>query len=105
MNTQHWMMYLFLAFALALVTARAHAVQTPYRESDAASALHRVPGTQVHYVPGQTGMPGADDQGHTSNAGFVVTARGVVVHDALGYPQRHECDMGDTRLEMEPEPF
>ncbi|MEJ2509373.1 MAG: MBL fold metallo-hydrolase [Gammaproteobacteria bacterium] len=86
MNTQHWMMYLFLAFLLALVTARAHAVQTPYGESDVPFTLHRVPGTQVYYVLGQSGVPGADNQGHTSNAGFVVTARGVVVYDALGTP-------------------
>ena len=34
----------------------------------------------------QSGIPGKDNEGHTSNAGFVVTAQGVVVFDALGTP-------------------
>ena len=40
----------------------------------------------VYYVIGRSGVPGADNEGHTSNAGFVVTDAGVVVFDALGTP-------------------
>ena len=32
------------------------------------------------------GIPGKENEGHTSNAGFVVTSQGVVVFDALGTP-------------------
>jgi glyoxylase-like metal-dependent hydrolase (beta-lactamase superfamily II) len=35
---------------------------------------------------GLSGIPSADNQGHTSNAGFVTTGDGVVVYDALGTP-------------------
>jgi glyoxylase-like metal-dependent hydrolase (beta-lactamase superfamily II) len=48
--------------------------------------LHQVPGAPVYYVIGLSGVPGADNEGHTSNAGFVVTEGGVVVFDALGTP-------------------
>ena len=39
-----------------------------------------------HYVLGQTGMVSTTNQGFNSNAGFVVTADGVVVFDTLGTP-------------------
>ena len=45
-----------------------------------------MPGQPVYYVVGQPGIPGKDNEGHTSNAGFVVTSQGVVVFDALGTP-------------------
>ena len=35
---------------------------------------------------GSPGVPGKENQGNTSNAGFVVTGDGVVVFDALGTP-------------------
>jgi glyoxylase-like metal-dependent hydrolase (beta-lactamase superfamily II) len=37
-------------------------------------------------VIGESGVPDAGNEGHTSNAGFVVTDDGVVVFDALGTP-------------------
>jgi glyoxylase-like metal-dependent hydrolase (beta-lactamase superfamily II) len=40
----------------------------------------------VYYIVGTSGVPGANNEGHTSNAGFVVTNEGVVVFDALGTP-------------------
>ncbi len=40
----------------------------------------------VWYFHGKTGIASADNHGFTSNAGFVVTAAGVVVFDALGTP-------------------
>jgi len=48
--------------------------------------MQQVPGAPIHYVLGHPGVPSADNQGHTSNAGFVVTDEGVVVFDALGTP-------------------
>jgi glyoxylase-like metal-dependent hydrolase (beta-lactamase superfamily II) len=39
-----------------------------------------------YYFQGEAGMAGANNRGHTSNAGFVVTRDAVVVFDALGTP-------------------
>lgn len=59
---------------------------TPYGKLSIPFTVERVPGTQVYYVVGQSGVPGTNNEGMTSNAGFVITARGVVVYDALGTP-------------------
>ena len=48
--------------------------------------IQRVPGTSVYYTLGHYGVPDERNEGHTSNAGFVVTDDGVVVFDALGTP-------------------
>lgn len=48
--------------------------------------LDQVPGKPVWYSIGNPGIPGKDNEGNTSNAGFVVTSDGVVVFDALGTP-------------------
>ncbi|TCZ52766.1 MBL fold metallo-hydrolase [Roseicella aquatilis] len=48
--------------------------------------LRQVPGSEVYYTLGHPGVPAADNMGHTSNAGFVVTEEGVIVFDALGTP-------------------
>jgi glyoxylase-like metal-dependent hydrolase (beta-lactamase superfamily II) len=66
--------------------AVADAVNTPYGEVSLPFVLHQVPDAPVYYVIGLSGVPGADNEGHTSNAGFVVTDEGVVVFDALGTP-------------------
>jgi glyoxylase-like metal-dependent hydrolase (beta-lactamase superfamily II) len=61
-------------------------VATPYGEVSLPFELHKVPDVPVYYVVGLSGVPGADNEGHTSNAGFVITDGGVVVFDALGTP-------------------
>jgi glyoxylase-like metal-dependent hydrolase (beta-lactamase superfamily II) len=43
------------------------------------------------YVRGASGQPSLENQGFTANAGFVVTADGVVVFDALGTPPLGEA--------------
>ncbi len=70
----------------ASFSAAADAVDTPYGEVSLPFVLHQVPDVPVYYVIGLSGVPGADNEGHTSNAGFVVTDEGVVVFDALGTP-------------------
>lgn len=55
--------------------------------------VQRVPGTEVYYVLGYPAVPDKGNEGHTSNAGFVVTKAGVVVFDALGTPA-----LGDALL-------
>lgn len=71
-------------FAASLATAEA--VDTPYGRVSLEFKLHQVPDTSVYYIIGKSGVPGANNEGHTSNAGFVVTEEGVVVFDALGTP-------------------
>jgi glyoxylase-like metal-dependent hydrolase (beta-lactamase superfamily II) len=61
-------------------------VATPYGEVSLPFELHKVPQAPVYYVVGLSGVPSAENEGHTSNAGFVVTDGGVVVFDALGTP-------------------
>jgi len=64
------------------VTAQA----PPYAEVTLPFKLHKIPGVPVYYVVGLSGVPDSVNQGHTSNAGFVVTDEGVVVFGALGTP-------------------
>jgi glyoxylase-like metal-dependent hydrolase (beta-lactamase superfamily II) len=48
--------------------------------------IDQVPGKPIYYSTGNPGVPGRDNEGNTSNGGFVVTSDGVVVFDALGTP-------------------
>lgn len=56
-------------------------------------AIQQVPGAPVWYTLGHYGVPNERNEGHTSNAGFVVTDDGVVVFDSLGTPA-----LGDALL-------
>lgn len=62
------------------------AVTTPYGGVSLPFELHQVEGAPIYYVIGYSGVPDSVNEGHTSNAGFVVTDEGVVVFDALGTP-------------------
>lgn len=75
------------------LTALSHAAplapaskSAPYAAVTLPFDLHKVPGVPVYYLLGLSGVPDSVNQGHTSNAGFVVTDAGVVVFDALGTP-------------------
>jgi glyoxylase-like metal-dependent hydrolase (beta-lactamase superfamily II) len=76
--------------ALALVTlpttllAKTDAPE--YAPLARALTIEQVPGKNIFYSIGNPGIPGKDNEGNTSNAGFVVTDDGVVVFDALGTP-------------------
>ncbi|MCA1805994.1 MAG: MBL fold metallo-hydrolase [Xanthomonadaceae bacterium] len=61
-------------------------VQTPYGAVSLPFRLHQIPDAPVYYIVGESGVPDSVNEGHTSNAGFVVTEEGVVVFDALGTP-------------------
>jgi glyoxylase-like metal-dependent hydrolase (beta-lactamase superfamily II) len=61
-------------------------VDTPYGAVGVPVELHKLPDAPVYYIIGLSGVPDAVNEGHTSNAGFVVTEEGVVVFDALGTP-------------------
>ena len=58
----------------------------PYPPITIPLKLDQVPGKPIWYSTGNPGIPGKDNEGNTSNAGFVVTSDGVVVFDALGTP-------------------
>ncbi|AHE98015.1 MBL fold metallo-hydrolase [Thioalkalivibrio paradoxus] len=58
----------------------------PYPSVTVDTTAHPVDGADTWYVVGLSGIPSSDNQGHTSNAGFVTTGDGVVVYDALGTP-------------------
>jgi glyoxylase-like metal-dependent hydrolase (beta-lactamase superfamily II) len=79
-----------LVFAVLLatcpvVTAGAQ-TSSPYPAITIPLKIDQVPGKPVWYSTGNPGIPGKDNEGNTSNAGFVVTSGGVVVFDALGTP-------------------
>src|SRR5258708_9708992 len=69
--------------AAAGVAAGAKPV-SPYRAITIPLKLDQIPGKPIWYSTGSPGIPGKDNEGNTSNAGFVVTSDGVVVFDALG---------------------
>jgi glyoxylase-like metal-dependent hydrolase (beta-lactamase superfamily II) len=76
-----------LVFLLVVMAAAvAEGTPTPYGTVSLPFVLHQVPDAPVYYVIGHSGVPDAENEGHTSNAGFVVTNAGVVVFDALGTP-------------------
>ena len=61
-------------------------IETPYGEVSLPYELHKLPGVPVYYIVGLSGVPDPENEGHTANAGFVVTDDGVVVYDAGGTP-------------------
>jgi glyoxylase-like metal-dependent hydrolase (beta-lactamase superfamily II) len=58
----------------------------PYPSLTIPLKIDQLPGKPVWYSTGNPGIPGKDNEGNTSNAGFIVTSDGVVVFDALGTP-------------------
>jgi glyoxylase-like metal-dependent hydrolase (beta-lactamase superfamily II) len=81
--------YRLLAAAVVVLGAgvsAAEPVETPYGAVSQPFELQKVADVPVYYVVGRSGVPDAVNEGHTSNAGFVVTDDGVVVFDALGTP-------------------
>ncbi len=60
--------------------------ENPYETLSVDVSAQKVGGADVWYMIGISGIPDPSNQGHTSNAGFVVTDEGVVVYDALGTP-------------------
>ena len=74
-----------LIAACPFVTAAAQTL-SPYAPLTIPLKIEQVPGNSIWYSTGNPGIPGKDNEGNTSNAGFVVTSDGVVVFDALGTP-------------------
>ena len=76
---------LILGFYLVSPANSAETVMTPYGESSIEFTVHKVADAPVYYVIGQSGVPGAENQGMTSNAGFVVTKKGVRQYWVIDY--------------------
>jgi glyoxylase-like metal-dependent hydrolase (beta-lactamase superfamily II) len=75
-----------ILLVVASFASSAAEVPTPYGASSLEMKLYKVKDAPVYYVIGFSAVPSAENEGHTSNAGFVVTKAGVVVFDALGTP-------------------
>ncbi len=71
---------------IALWTGDTQATDNPYGALSVPFVVEQLPNRPVYYVMGSPGVPGGENNGHTSNAGFVVTDEGVVVYDCLGTP-------------------
>lgn len=89
-------------FLLALIVAcpvAAVSAQTasPYPALTIPLSIAQVPGKSVWYSTGNPGIPGRDNEGNTSNAGYVITSEGVVVFDALGTPSLGWALLQDIR--------
>jgi glyoxylase-like metal-dependent hydrolase (beta-lactamase superfamily II) len=86
MKTLNYVVYPILLVLLTSKVLAGPAVNTPYGESEVPFKVHKVDNAPIYYVVGQSGVPSGANEGMTSNAGFVVTEKGVVVYDALGTP-------------------
>ena len=58
----------------------------PYSPLARPLVIQQVPHKPIYYSLGNLGIPDRQNEGNTSNGGFVVTPDGVVVFDALGTP-------------------
>jgi hypothetical protein len=99
-----------LLAACPALTASAQTV-SPYPAITIPLKIDQVPGKSVWYSTGNPGIPGKDNEGNTSNAGFVVTPGGVVVFDALGTPSlgwallQQIRKITDQKIRYRPEPL
>ena len=75
-----------MVLSLLVLSVSVRSDELPYPEVTAPFQVHQVSETPIYYVLGTPGVPDSVNQGHTSNAGFVITDDGVVVYDALGTP-------------------
>lgn len=98
MNSRFAVAGVFAALLMATGTARAD-TPTPlaYAPITIPLDVEQVPGKPIYYSVGNPGIPGKDNEGNTSNAGYVVTSDGVVVFDALGTPSHGWALLQDIR--------
>lgn len=81
--------------AVALLAAACTVVAAPPPATVKLKAVKVAP--HSWYVEGMRGLPSKQNQGFTSNSGFVVTSAGVVVFDALGTPPLGEALLREIR--------
>ncbi len=88
---------LWVAVAVGAAGIPTDAPAQTYAPLNTPLVVEQVPGRPIYYSVGNPGIPGRANQGNTSNAGFVVTADGVVVFDALGTPSLGWALLQDIR--------
>ncbi len=82
---------------LASVFSSSGAIAEPFPALLEDIVIQRVPDAPVWYTIGHFGVPAERNEGHTSNAGFVVTDEGVIVFDSLGTPALGNALLGKIR--------
>jgi glyoxylase-like metal-dependent hydrolase (beta-lactamase superfamily II) len=85
-------------FAACPVAAAVAQTSSPYPALTIPLKIEQVPGKPVWYSTGNPGIPGKDNEGNTSNAGYVITSDGVAVFDALGTPSLGWALLQDIRM-------
>ena len=84
---KHLVQVVAMACAAMLATHATNALgQEQYAPLGRPLTIEQVPEAKIFYSIGSPGIPGKENEGNTSNAGYVVTDDGVVVFDALGTP-------------------
>lgn len=83
--------------AIAALLARHVAAADEYAPLPTPLQIQQVPDAPIYYSIGHPGVPGKQNEGNTSNAGFVVTPDGVIVFDALGTPSLGWALLQDIR--------
>jgi len=71
---------------LAEAWSNGSALAEPYPPLINDIVIEQAPNAPIWYTIGSFGVPEDRNEGHTSNAGFIVTDEGVVVFDSLGTP-------------------
>ena len=86
-----------LAWAMLPLPLLAQSKAPDYAPLTRPITVDQVPGKDIFYSIGSPGIPGKENEGNTSNAGYAVTSEGVVVFDALGTPSLGWALLQDIR--------
>lgn len=85
-SARTWAGALLLLAGQTLTPAAAGKITDAYPPISVPVQAQRLADTNAYYILGLSGVPGQDNEGMTSNGGFVVTKEGVIAFDALGTP-------------------
>ena len=85
-SAKAWIGAFLLLTGQALTPVAADKASDAYPPITVPVQTQQLADTNTFYILGQSGVPGQDNEGMTSNSGFVVTQEGVVAFDALGTP-------------------
>ena len=94
---QHHKTIAGVVLIIAAALARHVAAAETYAPLPVPLQIQQVPDAPIYYSIGHPGVPGTQNEGNTSNAGFVVTSDGVIVFDALGTPSLGWALLQDIR--------
>lgn len=86
-----------LSILVALVGPPVHGRDETYPPLSRPLTIEQVPGKEIFYSIGNPEIPSKENEGNTSNGGYVITSDGVVVFDALGTPSLGWALLKDIR--------